>query len=272
MHARARSAFRRALRVPFREDARLADDLCDEASPVLDALAFAVGAGGDDPRALEYREGLAMAALLGRRAALHDATPSVALSLVDALEAGLAAIGRAPAPPAVAALRTVVVEGYCAAIEERIREDAARRAAAALAPVRIAPRCWALVLAGDHSAELVSPALDRACRVLLDADARACLVHLAITVEPTEDLAAAVLGLDATARMIGVETIWSGVDERWLAAAQPRLDPSHLSIAATLEQALARALDVAGTELREPSPLLRRFRRLLGTQPRRSSQ
>lgn len=268
MLARAQDAFRRALRVPFQEDARLAEDLTGEASPVLDALSFAVRAAADDPRAIEYREGLAMAALLGRRAALQNATPSVALSLVDALSSALAEIGRAPGARVVATLRTVVVEGYCAAIEERIREDAARRAAAALAPARIAPRCWALILAGDHDAELVTPALDRACRTLLDADARVCLVHLAITVAPTEDLAAAVLGLDATARMIGVEVVWSGLDDRWLGAARPRLDPSHLTIAGTLEEALARALGAAGSELREPSPLLRRFRRLLRNEPR----
>lgn len=271
MLARAQDAFRRALRFPFREDARLADDLTGEASPVLDALSFAVRAAGDDPRAIELREGLAMAGLLGRRAALQNATPSVALALVDALEVALGETGCTPGARVLSALRTVVVEGYCAAIEERIREDAARRAAAALAPLRIAPRCWALIVAGEQEAELVAPALDGACRTLLDADARVCLVHLAITSLPTEDLAAAVLGLDATARMIGVELVWSGVDERWLAAARPRLDPSHLTIAGSLEQALARALDAAGTELREPSPLLRRFRRLLGSEPRRGA-
>ncbi|WP_236605966.1 hypothetical protein [Sandaracinus amylolyticus] len=268
--ADALEIFRRTLRVPFREDARLIDDLALEARPVIEALEFAIGSAGADPRALEFREALALGALLGRRASLHRATPSVALVLVDALEAALVAIDRAPAPAVIASLRSVIVEGYCAAIEERVQDDAATRAADALAPARIAPRCFALVVAGEHDPDRLSPALDRAARVLLDADALACLVHVAITLEPTEDLAATVLGFDAAARLIGVACVFSGIDERWLAVARPRLDPAHLTIAPSLEEGLARALDAAGTELRESSALVRRFRRLLGTDTRRA--
>lgn len=261
---RALVAFRGALRVPFREDARLSEELCAEAAPVIDALAFAIRAAGGAPSALEYREGLAMGALLGRRAALQRATPTVSLVLADAIVAALAELGLDTSDEASAALRAVLVEGYCAAIEERIRDDASARAAGALVPWRIAPRCWLILVAGEHAPEPLVTAMDRACRALLDADARSCLVHVAIAGEATEDLAAEIFGWAATARMIGVDAVFSGVDARWREAARARLDPSDLALCATFEEGLGRALELAGAELRESSPIVRRLRRLLG--------
>lgn len=260
----ALDAFRRRLRLPFREDAQLAGDLAVEARPVIDALAFAIRSARSDVHAHEYREGLAMGALLGRRAALHRATPTVALVLADAIAAALAVLGDAPDAEVVDALRSVLVEGYCAAVEERVQDDAAQRAAAALVPWRVAPRCWALIVAGEHAPDPMRTALDRGCRVLLDADARACLVHVAITSEPTEDLAAELFAFHATARMIGVDAVFSGVDDRWIAAARPRLDPSELAICGALGDGLRRALELAGAEVRASSAIVQRLRRLLG--------
>jgi hypothetical protein len=261
---RAGAAFASALRVPFREDAALAGDLAKEAVPVIDALGFAIAAAGGDPLALEFREGLAMGALLGRRAAMQRATPSVALALVDALVAALGAIDRAPAPKVVEALRSVVVEGYCAAVEEHVRGEAARRAAEALAPSRIAPQVWAIVVAGEHAPETLAEALDRAGRALLDADARACLVHLALASRPSEDLAAEIFAFDATAKLVGAQCVFSGVTPEWRAAARPRLDPDPLAIEETLEKGLERALATAGVELRGSSAIVQRIRRFLG--------
>lgn len=257
------AAFRRALRVPFREDAGLIDDLAAEADPVIDALAFAIGAAGDDPAAIEFREALALGVLLGRRAALSCATPTLALSLADGIRAALEAAGSAPGAAVTEAIRAVLVEGYCAAIEERVRAEAAERAARSIAPERIAERCFALVVAGEQAAEPMRDALDRAARTLLDADARACLVHAAISAAPSEDLAAELFGFDATARMIGIETVFSGIDGRWLEAARARLDPSHLAIADGLEDGLRRTLEVGGARAREGAPLVERLRRLL---------
>lgn len=261
---RALDAFRAQLRMPFREDAALADDLATEARPVIDALAFAIRAAGQDPRALEYREGLAMGALLGRRAALKRATPTASLVLVDAIAAALDALGCAPESAVRDALRSVLVEGYCAAIEERVRDDAARRAARALVPWRIAPRCWAVIVAGEHAADSLRTALDDACRTMLDFDARACLVHIAVTAEPSEDLACEIFAFDATARMIGVESVFAGVDERWQAAARARFDLTHLALCESLGEGLRRALEISGAEVRESSAIVRRLRRLLG--------
>jgi hypothetical protein len=258
---RAVAAFRGALRVPFREDAALGGDLSEEARPVIDALAFAIACTAD-PLALEYREGLAMAALLGRRAALHRATPTVALSLVEAIVAALGAIERAPDPRTVDALRSVTVEGYCAAVEERVRAETTGRAAELLAPVRIAPRVWLVIVAGEHAPDSLTAALDRAGRVLLDSDACACLVHVAAA--PSEDLAAELLAFDATARLVGAQCVFTGFDARWRAAALPRIDPAHATIAESFEDGLRRVLAATDLELHATSPMLQRLRRMIG--------
>lgn len=258
---RAALAFRRALRVPFREDAALGDDLAAEARPVLDALSFGIAAAPDDPGALEHREALAMGALLGRRAALLRATPSVALAMVEAIDAALREIDRAPSTALIEALRAVIVEGYCAAIEERVQTDAARRAAETLVPQRIAPHCWLVIVSGEHAADALREGLDRAGRTLLDGDARACLVHVALTIEPTEDVAAELFGFDATARLVGAQCIFTNVSPAWRAIAR---DPEHLVFAPSFEEALRRGLALAGSELREPSAIVQRLRRLLG--------
>lgn len=257
---RALAAFRQALRFPFREDAALADDLSAEARPVIDALAFAIAAAPRDPLAIEHREALAMCTLLGRRAALQRATPSVAVGLVDAIEAALAAIDRRPQPVIVVAVRAVILEGYCAAIEERVAADGASAAARSLAPQRLAPHCWLLIVAGDHAAETLARALDRAGRTLLDGDCRACLLHSMLTVEPAEDLAAAIFGFDATARLVGAQCVFSGLGDRWLALAR---DPHQLLVEPRFEDALRRALALVGAEIREASPIVTRLRRLL---------
>lgn len=261
---RAVEAFRRGLRLPFREDARLAADLADEVRPVIEALAFAVAAAGEDPTAIEFREGLAMGALLGRRAALQKATPSVALALVEGVAGALAAIGRDVPPRVVEALRSVIVEGFCAAIEEQVRDDAARRAAEALVPMRIAPHCWVMILAGDHAPERLGDAFDRAGRVLLDAGARSCLVHVAIPRPPSEELASEIFAFDATVRLVGAHCVFSGISAEWRAAAHPRTDLTLLAIEESLEAGLRRALAAAGAEIRVTSPIVRRLRRLLG--------
>lgn len=258
---RAVEAFRQALRVPFREDAALGDDLAQEARPVIDALSFGIASAPDDPSAIEHREALAMGALLGRRAALQRATPTVALALVDAIATALASIDRAPTQRLIDALRAVIVEGYAAAIEERVQTDVARRSAATIVPQRIAPHCFLVIVPGEQDAEAMRDALDRAGRTLLDGDARACVVHLALTNEPTEDVAIELFGFDATARMIGVQCVFTNVTAGWRAIAR---DPEHLVIASSFEDALRRTLSAAGAELREPSAIVQRLRRLLG--------
>lgn len=258
------AAFRSGLGVALRQDARLTADLAGDARPVIEALAFAIATAGDDPTALEYREGLAMGALLGRRAALYKLTPSATMALFDSLANALAAIGSAVPPRVLEALRAVIVEGFCAAIEERMRDDAARRAAEALAPTRIGPDCWAIVIAGEHEPDRLGEALDRAGRVLLDADARACLLHLAVTVDPSEELAAEIFGFDTTARWMGAQCVFSGVDAAWREVARPRIDLDRLAIEETLEAGLKRALAAAGAEIRVASPIVRRLRKLFG--------
>lgn len=237
-----------------------------EVEPLLEALAFAIEAAGANPLAFEYRDAFGMAAHLGHRAALWRITPTAQLVCIDAIMAGLEAIGRVPTREIEQALRAVVFEGYCAAIEERTRDDVARRAASELRPTRIAPRCWAVFVAGEQMADPLRVALDGACRTMLDADACACLVHLVSA--PSEELVSEVFTFDSTARMIGVEAVFCGVDERWRAAAEGRVDLSRIIHYEAFEEGLQHALQVAGVKIRAAGSLARLWERIAGSSSR----
>jgi hypothetical protein len=260
----ALDAFYRRLQLPFREDTHMKERLGQEAEPLLEALAFAIEAAGADPLALEYRDALGMSAHLGRCAALWRVTPTALLVCIDAVIEGLDAVGLRSTRELERTLRAVMFEGYCAALEERTQDDVARRAASELRPVRLAPRCWAIIVAGEQAADSLRVALDRACRTMLDADARACLVHLVSA--PHEDLASEVFAFDATARMIGVETVFSGVDARWRDAAEGHAELSRILHYETLEEGLQHALQTTGVEIRATGPLARLWSRVAKSQ------
>lgn len=256
----ALEAFHRHLHLPFREDARVREMLGEEVAPILEALAFAIESAGRDSNAVEYRDALAMAARLGRRAAQWRITPTALLVCVDALMSGLEAMRIGAHREVERAVRAVVLEGFCAAIEERTMDDVALNAATAIRPLRIAPRCWAIFISSGQAAESLRVALDGACRTMLDDDTRVCLVHVAGT--PSDEVASEVFSVDATLRMIGAEAVFTGVDEGWRHAARERTDLSSVVHYEGFDEGLRHALRAVGLEIGETGPLARFWRRL----------
>jgi hypothetical protein len=261
-------AFRRhyAERAPFAEDRALADELAVEAEPAIEALVFASAeAGITDPSSIEHHEGLALVTLLGRRAAARGATPTAAMALVPALEAGFREAGHELSEALVEALMTLAMEGYCAGREDALKEDVADEAVEAVGIVRVVPRGLALVLAGQHEPEVLGEVVERFGRALLKEDAKACIIDIEKLADPTRERAAEVLGAHATARMLGAVCIFSGVSEAWLESGrEARVDLDLLTIEPTFEAALRRMLPLCGLELRRTSWLPNPFSSLIG--------
>lgn len=252
---------------PFREDRAAAVELAREAVPVVDAIVGGCdAAGGPMPDALPLREALALVGLLGRRAGEAGLTPTALVALPAALRAGCEAVAAMPvdAAPADAAprrpatwgaaleeaVRALALEGYVAGREERVVARLAARAASALEPLWIAPRCALLALSGEHDADHLRDVVERAGRALLAGDARALVVSLRGLVGASPTAAAEVFALADVAAMLGAVCVFCDVDETWRRAAAPRIDLARLRIAGDTRAAVAEALDAAGHRLR----------------------
>ena len=232
----------------FREDAALADALCDQAEPVLQALHVALAAGGSGE---SLHEPYALATLLARRAALLGATPSTALLLADALVAALVeAAGLACAAELARALSIVCVEGYCAARDERVESGLLEVAARSQVAVLLGPGCLAIFLAGCHDERALGHVLDGFARRLLHDQIASCLVDVSrlAALEAADDaLARSVASFCVTASTLGVALTLLGASSAlrarfagWLHGATP---PDY---ADDYAEAQARALALAG--------------------------
>lgn len=249
--------------VPFVEDRACAPELAREAAPVLHALLSSRSLGApEDARALEHHEALALVLLLGRRAGALGVTPTAALALVRALSAALESVGSPVGAEFTAVVAALVMEGYVAAREERLSNLSAAQAADALPTLRLAPKCLALVLSGEHEPERLRDVVDRFGRALFAADARACVVDLSGLRRPSAPLAAEAFAADVAARMLGVTCIFCGVSPAWLDAAKAARVPLEvLALEPTFEVALARALELAGYALKPEGRLRALFKR-----------
>lgn len=243
MCARFRAQY--AAGVRFREDGQLLDPLAIEAEPVLSALAAELRCGS-------VREGYALLTLLARHAASLGATPGIALTLVDAICAAVEGEGRTIALRQRDELTLVVLEGYCAARDERstrlLRETAAERQVS----FELAPGCIGIFLGGSHDELDLGPTLERFARDLLHAGTRSCLLDLTQLSRPIgEGLARAIGRFCAQAATLGVCSFVVGsppaLEEqfaRWEVSGGPVLlveNPAH---------ARSLALAAAGHELR----------------------
>jgi hypothetical protein len=193
----------------FREDGALAEELTREAEPVLDVLhtAFAPSEG---PRALH--EGYALLNLLARRAATLGATPAVALTLAQAIVAGLRSVDVPVERSLEDDLGVVAVEGYSAARDELVTRELRESAARHQVAVPLGPRCVGIFLAGRHEESDLAPTLDGLARDLLRADAQSCLLDLSRLAPIDEELARALGRLCAHATTLGICTVVYGAD------------------------------------------------------------
>lgn len=253
----ARAFFERELEALTSTRGVAMDDLRAEAAPVLETLLAALESGSRS----DEHEALALTALLGRRVATLELSPTTALASIEAMIAAARAAGLSVELRLERSLRAAAMEGLGAAIDERARARMIERAAASLVPTIVSPRVVMLVIAGCDDADAIAQGLARLGRTSLDADARACIVHVSLAGEVPDDALAEIAAFEGSAHMIGARAIYSGTPFalQALAARAP-----HLTIASTFEDALRRGLEAAEHELRPASLLTRGLKRLRG--------
>lgn len=255
-------------RVPLRCDRELADALALEARPVAEALLEGLaGTASADPHSGELREAIAMASLLGRRAADLGATPSGTLTLIATLTE-LASREDPRALEVLDSLREVAIEGYVAAREERMEREAAQRTADAIAILEPVSGCLVIALAGQQDADELERVLEEAGRRLLERNAKACVVDTGQLRQADADRARQVFAFDATCRMLGVACIFASVAPEWRRAARDAgFDTDALRLAPDFATGVAMALEACGLELRSRDRLGAVLRRIA---PRRA--
>lgn len=248
-------------RLRLGRDRALREELAWETRPLVQALIEGIdGAERIDREAPELREALALASLLGRRAAALGATPTAALHVAPALVEQLG-----EAAPLLDPLREVIVEGYVSEREEALQAEGARRAAGAIPIVRLVPGLFVSLPRGDQAAEHLEEHADELGRRLLDGDARALIVHAVGLERPDRERASHLFGVHAACTMLGVTAIFAGVGDDWTAAARERgVDVEELRLVRTLDEALEMALTECGYVLRPRPALDRVWRRLVG--------
>lgn len=247
-------------RAGFVEDKAAAGDLEAELSPVFETLMDAAPLTGVTAASLQAREALAMTTLFGRRVANRDITPSAAYLALDAF---LLAVAECISPLDVdlrRALSSLFFEGYANAREERVLASERKQAADSQPVQLLQPGCVALVLSGQHEPEALADIVDRFGRSLLRLEARAAIVDITHLLQPDSARAAEVFAADASARMLGVTCIISGVTPPWREAAlRARVPLDVMRIEPTFDRALVFALRAAGYRVAEGGGLLSRF-------------
>ncbi len=203
----------------------------------------------------EFRECFTVLTLVGRRLALLDLTPTTAIRVTRlALESVGASNDRQVerfAQHAVAA----AVEGFVLGREERVSQVAMERAASGLKPLRIDGSIFALVISGAHEPAVLSDTVDALGRAMLEADVELAIVDLTQLGEPNPERAIAVFAADEIAKMLGGQCVFTGVDERWRAAATEASIPMDtMQIAANLAEALEAARNSADRDAKERMP------------------
>jgi hypothetical protein len=210
----------------------------------------------------EFRECFTVLTLVGRRLALLDLTPSTAIQ-VTRLALQSVDVSNEPdvarfSQHAVAA----AIEGFVLGREERISQVAMQRAASCLRPLRIDGSIFALVISGAHEPAVLSDSVDALGRAMLEADVELAIVDLTQLAEPNRDRATAVFAADEIAKMLGGRCVFTGVDQRWqAAAADARIPLDSMEIAPNLAEALKAARKPVDRDAAARTP---RWRALLG--------
>jgi hypothetical protein len=240
--------------LPFREDALLLRALLVDLPPALSALRSGYLAS-DQPCAAASRgvlsEGFALFNLLCRRAGLLGATPTACLVLARAALTALKSEGLALTAACADDLAVVAVEGFSAGRDE-LRERALRTIAGeSQVLLTLAPRCFALFLAGSLLHEQLERLLDDWARQLFRAETRSALLDSSRLHEAGEDSARAIVAFASTLSGLGVALCIYEPTERFDAWFH-KLGLSARGVRQSSEPgaALARTLAAAGYELR----------------------
>lgn len=247
----------------FVEDRAKADALVAELRPVLDTVRAALATNAQSGvAAVEHREALAMTTLFGRRAGELGVTPSSAYAALDAFLSAMNRNSFELATPMVRALSALFLEGFVAAREELLVRAERAGSAQAQPILTLAKGCSALVLSGTHEPEALAAIVDRFARVLHRTDARSCVVDISQLAPPDDSSAAEVFSADASARMLGVVCVFSGVSDDWRSAgAQARVPFELLRVTRTFDEGVSIALGAAGLAITERNSVLEWLRR-----------
>jgi len=244
-------------------------DLVAEVTPVLRLLSelSAADRANGDYESFQFRECLAVLSLVGRRLALLDLTPTAAFQIVrlalEAVEETDARTSNRFEWHTVAA----ALEGYVRGREERVAQNAESSATEPLTPLRIDEAAFALIVSGTHEPAALSECVDALGRAMLNADVEMAIVDLTQLGAPNQERAVAVFAADEVTKMLGGACWFTGVDDRWRAAAADaqiplgaiRIVPDLASALASIHGELAGRAET-GARLSWRA-LVRRFRR-----------
>ncbi|MDB4974581.1 MAG: hypothetical protein JWN48_2922 [Myxococcaceae bacterium] len=193
----------------FREDRALAQELTELAAPLLSTL-LALGPKPDTRESLH--DAYALLSALSRAAALREATPSVAVTLIDAIAQALSHSGVALDHEQRLDLSMVAIEAFCAARDERTTRALRRSAAESQVMLKLGPRCCAILLGGQHEEADLGPVLDRFACELLHQDTRSCLLDLSRLRPVDQELGRAVGRFCLHATTLGVRLSLVGAE------------------------------------------------------------
>ena len=171
-----------------------------ETATVLDAFAQADDDVGD-------REALALAGLLGRRAAELGCTGSELEAVAESLNVAIA-------PKVAKGIRGIMIEGYARSLVDR---EVARSLAARVATTRpflVEPRVLALVLQGEPTPEWLLACGQHVGPMLMRHDVRALVVVARFGVEPTAASVAELASIADLGSVVGARTIFD-VEASW---------------------------------------------------------
>lgn len=229
--------------------------------PLLTELPVEKRAGGDF-ESFGFRECFTVLALVGRRLALLDLTPTSAIQVMRLALHSLDQAGESQAEEFAERAVAAAMEGFVLGREERVAQVAEARAAAPIEPLRIDPSIFALIMSGVHDPTILSDRVDALGRAMLDSDVELAIVDLTQVGEPNRERAIALFAADEIARMLGGRCLFAGVDARWrAAAADARIPLEAMHVAPNLAGALAEARILDDRGSKTPN---QRWRRLLG--------
>ena len=203
-----------------------------------------------------------MVTLLGRRAAMLGATPSGGDRIVRTIRMVFDELAHPIPADAIDALSLAGLEGYVSGRDELQADLSESRAADSIVTVRLAPGLLALRIYGCFDAETIAASVDEFARRLHREDARCAIVDISGLLAPTRRRAAAVLGADESARMLGAHCLFAGGNTGWADAFEEAgSDPKLVAIFPSYADALVVGFEHVG--LRLSTPMLERARRLV---------
>lgn len=204
--AAMRSFLERVAR-PFGDTARRLDVLLGESAPFVEYARRAL-TEETPTRSTSWREARSMAWLLAYRLGDQGWPAHVVAAIVPAWRQ---AIGTEIDASLLDELTALMMDGYARGREDRTRTEGQKSLAAALPVVLIAPHVVLIVAAGPLDPEGARTLADRASAFMLRHDARGALLDIEGLVAPTAAVVAELWSITASARMLGVRMVVSGV-------------------------------------------------------------